>query len=920
MKEKRILCNSLLLFLVLTALFCAKTAAAEPYPPYSSLAKAEYLGTAGPNIDAWYDGYTLYLAGTGSTTNFAAGSSSTAPWKNKEIHDIRLSYGITRIGSNLTESIVKDSILWLYLPESVTAVASNAFINITEKCQLRYGGDSFGWEDSPYKDDTYLKKAAGNLLCLDRGDIGLDLTSGKASVTNAEQASLIASLNAAVEAGLIRCNSNSYEYDLDKDNGKTIDIRFANNFYREDNFSCDAITLDLNNYDSSPQTYNKVKTALLFNPSIGLNLSSYGYYSLMIFTLDDRTYLDSSRVSATFSPDSYTYTGIQIKPVPIVTMAVGEYDEKLILGTDFTLSYENNINARKSTASNPPSVIIKAAPTSKKVKGSRKVPFTISPKPLKDSMVSVKKNEVVYTGSPHVLEKSDLELKDTDIDTLIPSSNWKIKSNSDDGKLGVKYIQVEGSGNYTGTAKAALTVVRYNLNDGAFDVEDGIWSGSAVTPKLTMSRYNPSLVLTEGTDYTAEWKDNTEVGTATVTVTGIGNYTGSRSRTFQIRPKSISGVIIDVISSVNHIPGQPHTPKVTVYDGAIELTAGTDYSVSYSDNLNAGTAKVTVTGKGHYTGDAIASFTILPISLSAAGVTADEQAWTGKEIKPSVKVNFGDYKLVQGTDYTVSYSDNINEGTAKITITGTGNYTGTASGFFLITKSTKPAESTKPAGVTTAAGRPEGDITPGKPAKLTTVHKSITDVKDDTKDVKGATFTLLQARAVPKSNTSVKLSWNKVPGTSKYIIYGNRCGKNRKYEKLKTVKKSKSSVTWKGLKKGTYYKYIVVAVKGKNVLATSKTVHVATNGGTGKKGNAVSVTLSRSSLTLKAGKSKTVKASVKAGKLAISTHRKVAWESDNINVAKVNSKGKITAVGKGTCYVYAYAQNGVFAKVMITVK
>ena len=52
----------------------------------------------------------------------------------------------------------------------------------------------------------------------------------------------------------------------------------------------------------------------------------------------------------------------------------------------------------------------------------------------------------------------------------------------------------------------------------------------------------------------------------------------------------------------------------------------------------------------------------------------------------------------------------------------------------------------------------------------------------------------------------------------------------------------------------------------------------------------------------------------------MSNHRKVAWESDDLTVAKVNSKGKITAVGKGSCYVYAYAQNGVSAKIKVTVK
>ena len=114
------------------------------------------------------------------------------------------------------------------------------------------------------------------------------------------------------------------------------------------------------------------------------------------------------------------------------------------------------------------------------------------------------------------------------------------------------------------------------------------------------------------------------------------------------------------------------------------------------------------------------------------------------------------------------------------------------------------------------------------------------------------------------------------------------------------------------------YKYLVVAVNGDKVLATSKTIHVATKGG--KVGNNTGVKLSQTKLSLKADKSKTIKATLKNGALKVKIHRKTAWKSDNISVAKVSSKGKLTAVGKGTCYVYAYAQNGVFAKIKVTVK
>ena len=184
------------------------------------------------------------------------------------------------------------------------------------------------------------------------------------------------------------------------------------------------------------------------------------------------------------------------------------------------------------------------------------------------------------------------------------------------------------------------------------------------------------------------------------------------------------------------------------------------------------------------------------------------------------------------------------------------------------------------------------------------------------KDAKGSTFNLLKAKGTAKSKTSVKLTWKKVKGATKYTVYGNKCGKKNKYLKIETVKKT--SFTQKKLKKGTYYKYLIVAEKGTKALAVSKTIHVATKGG--KVGNNTKVKLNKKKLSLKKGKSKKVKATLKRGSLKVKIHRKVAFESTNPKVAKVSSKGKITAKKKGTCYVYAYAQNGVAAKVKVTVK
>ena len=154
-----------------------------------------------------------------------------------------------------------------------------------------------------------------------------------------------------------------------------------------------------------------------------------------------------------------------------------------------------------------------------------------------------------------------------------------------------------------------------------------------------------------------------------------------------------------------------------------------------------------------------------------------------------------------------------------------------------------------------------------------------------------------------------------MPKATGYVVYGAPCGS--KYGKIKDV--TGTSFTQSGLAKGKYYKYFVSAHdRNGNILATSKTVHIATSGG--KKGNTKSVRLNKKKATLKKGKSIKLKATLKNGKLKVSKHRKVVYESDNPKVATVSKSGKVKAVGAGKCTIYAYAQNGAFAKCKITVK
>lgn len=208
----------------------------------------------------------------------------------------------------------------------------------------------------------------------------------------------------------------------------------------------------------------------------------------------------------------------------------------------------------------------------------------------------------------------------------------------------------------------------------------------------------------------------------------------------------------------------------------------------------------------------------------------------------------------------------------------------------------------------------------GKATK-TQVNAFVKSLKTDG-DPKGSTFGILSAKQKKAAKNSISISWNKVKGAKSYVIYANKCGKKYSYNYLATV--SKTGFTQKKLQRGTYYKYLVAAFdSGDKLLATAKTLHIATKGG--KNGNFKKVTTAakKDKVTLaKKGKSFKLRAKAipESKKKKVSVHRKMKYESSDPKVASVNSSGKITAKKKGSCVVYAYAQSGAYKKIKVIVK
>lgn len=144
---------------------------------------------------------------------------------------------------------------------------------------------------------------------------------------------------------------------------------------------------------------------------------------------------------------------------------------------------------------------------------------------------------------------------------------------------------------------------------------------TATSSSLTVD----GTTLVEGTDYTLNYADNTEVGTASAQATGIGAYTGTLKTTFDISPADISQASVtmpNLAYTGQAMQPQPLSVTYTTDAGARELTLGVDYQVvGFTGNLNVGTASTVLQGMGNYTGTLIAEWKIVPQGTAEVGTT-----------------------------------------------------------------------------------------------------------------------------------------------------------------------------------------------------------------------------------------------------------------------------------------------------------
>lgn len=330
--------------------------------------------------------------------------------------------------------------------------------------------------------------------------------------------------------------------------------------------------------------------------------------------------------------------------------------------------------------------------------------------------ISPVKSTIVYSGKANTPEVRVYYGK-----KILTKSKDYTLSYKDNINAGTATIIAAGRGNYYGNCTAEFEITRYNLQAENIIVNNKLSAYNAKkaqVPNVTVSVNGKKLAINK--DFVLEWTNESgeykkgciQSGEYAIYIKGINNYANTIGSSFRILEENLyllSNVKADKIPNQLFFDwddasnkGVMPKPVLKNVKGEV-LVEGTDYDSiqpsDYSNNKSAGTASLVLHGKGNYRGDKVVSFIIKGISISSAKVSGIDSAPTynpekkgfhyiGEAIEPAgpatnntesgvIVLKYKEEVLKKGEHYTVSYTKNINAGTASIEFKGVGAYSGT---------------------------------------------------------------------------------------------------------------------------------------------------------------------------------------------------------------------------------------------------
>lgn len=276
----------------------------------------------------------------------------------------------------------------------------------------------------------------------------------------------------------------------------------------------------------------------------------------------------------------------------------------------------------------------------------------------------------VYTGS----EVCPVPVLKWNGFTLVFGEDYEVRS-FENVNSGLATAVIYGKGNFCGTLRVRFKIFGKDISEAEVSaIPDMEYTGEELKPAVTVVL--DGKTLTEGTDYTVSYADNTDSGDTAVIINGTGNYSGTLRRTFRIYKNSVySFTVFSETQMTETYDGTPLKPEMEVYFGTDLLTEGVDYTVRLENNISAGTGVVTVCGIGRFEGERSFTFTILPCAINENDITVSgNMEYNGDPVEPTITVTKNGQVLENGKDYAVSYKNNDKVGTAYVIVEGLENY------------------------------------------------------------------------------------------------------------------------------------------------------------------------------------------------------------------------------------------------------
>ncbi|MDD3413789.1 MAG: hypothetical protein PHY47_07290 [Lachnospiraceae bacterium] len=371
--------------------------------------------------------------------------------------------------------------------------------------------------------------------------------------------------------------------------------------------------------------------------------------------LEDRTAYDfSTTMQAIYKAKKQVYSGKALTPAYMIKIKRDGVTKTLIEGLDYQLQYEGNINAGKGKI-----YIIGINDYT----GTAEQTFDIAPKSIKSMYALAEDVTVGEVSAPNVVlsDGGTKLIENQDYTVTLPDSYAEKKS--------TQKITITGIGNYTGIRVAKVKIFPegkiLSEAQATLDIPENGYQYDTKSKKPVVTVTYQGIVLKEKKDYNVSYKNNKNAGTASIIITGKKDYSGKKIIPFEINSVSSEGSIL-AIKDMKYT-GNLLKPVPVVKVNGKKLKRNVDYLVTYTNNIHAGTATVSVNGIGNYVGMKCEnSFIINPLSAKKISIKGTAQ---------NLQITYKKQKLYRGYDYTVVEGDTV-KGKTTITITGINDFTG----------------------------------------------------------------------------------------------------------------------------------------------------------------------------------------------------------------------------------------------------